>query len=94
MNYLDNPWVIGWIVLALVVAGLALYRKMLTSHEDDIVHVSGEGGVLTKQTSLAGKLEKVDFWGKALTIVLTVYGVFLGAWLIYQGWMSSTRLGG
>ena len=92
MNFLNSPWVILWLILAAVVAGLAFYRRILTSHEDDIVHVSGEGRVLSQQVSLGQKLEKVDYWGKTLTIVLVAYGLLLGGWMIYQGWVQSARL--
>jgi hypothetical protein len=92
MNYLNNPWVIGWLVLGLVVAALALYRKMISSHEDDIVHVSGESRVVSNQVTVAQRLEKIDVWGKTLTIILVAYGLVLGAWLIYQGWLASARV--
>ncbi len=89
-----NIWVVLWLALALCVAAVALYRKMLASQEDDIVHVtSGENKVISKQLQVAQKLEKIDYFGKTLTIVLVVYGVALGGWFIYQGWMQSTRIG-
>jgi len=92
MNLLANPLVIGWIVLALIVAALATYRKMLANQEDDIVHVSGESGNVTRQITLAHRLETIDTWGKTLTIVLVLYGLGLAARLIYQGWVSSVSL--
>ncbi len=89
-----NIWVVLWLVLALCVAGLALYRKLLASQEDDIVHVtSGESKVISKQLNVAQKLEKIDHIGKTLTIVLVAYGVILGGWLIYQGWLQSAKIG-
>jgi len=91
MNFLANPLVVGWIVLALVVVALAMYRKTLSNQEDDIIHVSGESTV-TKQITLAHRLEKIDVWGKTLTIVLVLYGLGLAGWLIYQGWVSSVSL--
>ena len=92
MNFLANPLVIGWILLALVVAALAMYRKTLSNQEDDIIHVSGESGSVTRQITLAHRLEKIDGWGKTLTIVLVLYGLGLAGWLIYQGWVSSVSL--
>jgi hypothetical protein len=93
MDFLSNFWVILWIVLALCVAVLALYRRMVASHEDGIVHVtSGESRVLTQQATFAQKIDKIDFWGKTLTIVLVAYGLILGAWMLYQMWEQSTRV--
>ena len=93
MDFLSNFWVILWIALAPCVAVLALYRRMLASHEDDIVHVtSGENRVLAQQATFAQKIEKIDFWGKTLTIVLVVYGLILGAWILYQLWEQSARV--
>lgn len=93
MDFLSNIWVVLWIVLGVCVALLALYRKMLASHEDDTVHViSGESNVVAQQATFAHKLEKIDFWGKTLTIVLIVYGLILGAWILYQLWEQSARV--
>jgi len=93
MDFLSNIWVILWIVLAACVAALALYRKMVASHEDDTVHViSGERSVVAQQATFAQKIEKIDFWGKTLTIVLIVYGVVLAAWILYQLWEQSAKV--
>ena len=93
MNFLSNPWVVLWLVLGAVVAILALYRRMVASHEDDVVHVtSGESRLLAQQQVMAQKIEKIDFWGKTLTIILVVYGAILGSWILYQLWQESSRL--
>ena len=89
-----NIWVVLWLALALCVLAVAMYRKMLATQEDDIVHVtSGESKVISKQFQVAQKLETIDRFGKTLTIVLVVYGVALAAWFFYQGWMQSARIG-
>ena len=93
MNYWSNPLVILWLILGAIVAALAFYRRSIAAHEDDIVHVtSGENRVLAQQSATAQKIEKIDFWGKSLTIVLVVYGLILGAWILYQLWEESARL--
>lgn len=88
MNLL-NIWVYLWLALGAIVAVLALYRKFISSREDDIVHVSGESAAVTRQVSMAQKLEKIDHWGKILTIVLAGYGLILGAWILYALWQQS-----
>ena len=85
MEYISNPFVISWLVLGVCVAALALYRKFVSSREDDIVHLaSGESQFVSKQTDLAQRLQKLDFWGKTLTIVLAVYGLVLLGIFIYR----------
>ena len=93
MNFLSNIWVDLWLALGVVVIGLAFYRRMIASHEDDVVHVtSGESRLIAQQTVTAQKIEKIDFWGKTLTIVLAVYGMILGSWVLYQLWEQSAKL--
>ena len=78
MEYISNPFVIVWLLLAVCVAALAMYRKFVSNREDDIVHLApGESQFVSKQTNLAQRLQKLDFWGKTLTIVLAVYGMAL-----------------
>ncbi len=88
MNYLSNPWIILWLALGACILVLALYRKTLASREDDIVHVSTGDKAISAQLGVAQRLEKIDFWGKTLTIVLVVYGLALGGILIYQAMNS------
>jgi hypothetical protein len=77
--------VISWLVLGVCVAVLALYRKLVSSREDDFLHLaSGQSHLISKQTDLSQRLQKIDFWGKTLTIVLAVYGLALLGIFIYQ----------
>ncbi len=67
-----------WIVLALAVVSIAIYRKMKARNEDDVLHVSGTNwGAADKQDALAHSMATIDRWGKVLTIVTTVYGLTL-----------------
>src|ERR1035438_7230408 len=61
------PLVIVWIVLALVVLALFLWRQGIARNEDDSLHVM-HGTLTTAQTSLAQKLDVIDKWGKILTV--------------------------
>jgi hypothetical protein len=79
-----------WVVLFLAVASLAVVRKWASREEDDSLHLkSAEVALAQKQTALAGYLDRVDRWGKALTIVVVVYGLALLVRVLYQGWVDS-----
>lgn len=92
MIFLSSIWVILWVVLALAVVALALYRRTVASHEVDVLHVSTSGShLVARQTSLAQRIDKIDFWGKALTIILVVYGFVLAGWILYQVWEQGAR---
>ncbi len=84
MNINLLPYAIFWGVLAIVVLFLIVYRKSVSSQEDDSIHL--EGNVTLQQTSLAHKLASIDRWGKSLTIVVAVYGIALAAIYLYQIW--------
>jgi hypothetical protein len=84
------PLVVSWAVLASGVAGLAFYRKMVASKEDDYLHVDARTNA--QQQVMARKLEALDKWGKLLTIVAAVFTVILLAVLLYNGWNESTRI--
>jgi heme/copper-type cytochrome/quinol oxidase subunit 2 len=84
MNINLLPYAIFWGVLAIVVLFLIVYRKSVSSQEDDSIHL--EGNVAVQQTSLAHKLALIDRWGKSLTIVVALYGIALAAIYLYQIW--------
>ncbi len=83
------PWVIGWVVLAVIVVILAIYRWRMMNQEDDSLHVSeSEAGAVGQQVVLAKKLAVLDRWGKILTVLAVLYGIGLVAFYLYQGWMD------
>ncbi len=64
--------------LVISTAALALYRKFLSMHEDDYVHLSeGEAKYIPQQVTMAHKLQAIDTWGKTLTVLSAVFGVLL-----------------
>ena len=89
------PFVSLWILLALAVLALLIWRKMVSSKEDDNLHVlNGEATQLTAdQSALAQKLEFIDRWGKIVTIVTVVYGVILGGVYVWQSWIQNSKIG-
>jgi len=83
------PFVVLWVLLALGVIGLIIYRRIVAAGEDDMIHVSDAGGSATShQVSVAQKLDQIDKWGKTLTVVVVAYGVILAAIYVYQSWVS------
>ncbi|MGD0364086.1 MAG: hypothetical protein ABSC93_24685 [Bryobacteraceae bacterium] len=86
MNVNLLPYAVFWGVLAIVVVFLIIYRKSVSSHEDDSIHL--EGGMPTEQVALAHRLALIDRWGKSLTVVVALYGVALLALYFYQVWTN------
>jgi len=79
-----------WLALASIVCGLAAYRKLLVRNEDDILHVrDSEAGKIAQQSAMANRLDLVDRWGKALTVVAFVFGVVLAVAVLYQAMGNS-----
>ena len=88
MNLL--PFIVLWILLACTVLAMVVWRKSVSSHEDDSLHVAQ--GPATEQISLAHKLEVIDRWGKILTVVTVVSGLALGALYVYQSWVVASNI--
>lgn len=80
------PYVGGWIVLAVVVLALALYRKFVSSHEaDNYVHISeGEARLIPHQVAVNRTMDKIDHWGEILTIVTVAGGICLAFLYLYS----------
>lgn len=92
MNISLLPFLYPWLVLALAVIGLMIWRKVVASHEDDQLHVLDGGGV-GNQVAVAQKLDQIDKWGKILTVIAVIYGVLLGAAYAYQAWTQAAQTG-
>lgn len=92
MTYL--PYIVSWSVLATIVLALAVYRKVVASHEDDFLHVHDQGTQAVEQQAIvAKKLDAIDRWGKGLTIVAFVYALAIGALFMYNAWVEgSTKI--
>jgi len=93
MNFV--PFVILWILLGLTVLTLFVWRKTVSSKEDDNLHLV-DGGAVTKsseQEEVARKLDLIDRWGKIVTVVAVVYGVILGGLYAYHIWVQNTSIG-
>lgn len=88
------PLAISWAILTLIVIGLALYKKRLDGHLDERIHVDvAEEGVLKEQLAETQRSELVEKWGKALTVVVFLYGLGIVGMLAYHQWVISSSVG-
>lgn len=73
-----------WMVLGVTTLALALYRKFVSMHEDNYVHISeGEQRYIAQQVATFHRLGTIDKWGVSLTIITAVMGLGLAlAYLI------------
>lgn len=85
------PFAVIWAVLAAIVIFLIMYRRKVAHEEDDTLRVLEGGDAITRQVSVAKKLEQIDRWGKTLTIVTLVYGVAIGVSYVYQNWVQASN---
>ena len=84
-----TPFVVLWTAIAAVTLGLALYRKFISAHEDDVIHLGiGAERNIPKQQALAARLGVIDKWGKTLTVVALVFGIALGSVYLYGIWVK------
>ena len=91
MNVSLFPFVAGWLALACTIGGLAIYRRLVLTREDDMLHVLDNELHMLRQTAIAHRLDTVDHWGKILTVTATVYGVLLAVGYFYRVWMEGFR---
>ena len=93
MNINLFPFTVLWMLMAVVVVGLILYRKWVAKDEEDSLHVmDNEVGMVAQQQVTAQKLEIIDHWGKTLTVIVLVYGLVVGSVYLYQAWIASEAL--
>jgi len=85
-------WIV-WGALTLFVISLALIRKFTARNEDDLVHLSGGAEpVIAQQIAVAGKLAKIDRWGKVLTIADVAFGIVLVVTMFVLTYVRSVAL--
>ena len=85
-------WIL-WSALTLFVISLAVFRKFTARRDDEFVHLSGAAdAAITQQAAVANRLDKIDHWGKLLTVVDVVFGVVLFAVTLYITWQNTVAL--
>jgi hypothetical protein len=81
--------VVAFLALTVLTMGLALYRKLLSMHEDDYIHLGpGQERLLPQQNTMAHRMHSIDVWGEVLTAVTLFVGLVLGALYLYHGWIG------
>jgi len=81
------PFTVVWALLAVVVLGLLGYRKLVSSQEEETLHLA-DAAEANHQAVIARKLDWIDKWGKVLTVVALVYGLLLAATYTYHVWLA------
>lgn len=84
-----TPWMILWAALALAVLVMAGYRKIVSVREDETLHLVNPSES-ARQLAIFHKLERIDKWGKLLTVVAAIYGLLLAIAYTYQTWVQAT----
>ena len=92
MPFYLRPFVGLWILLAVVVIALIVWRKVVAWNEDDTLDLH-HSGVIPHLTALAQRLDLIDKWGKILTVITLVLGLMIAAAYTYDGWVKANNLG-
>lgn len=83
------PFIISWIILAVIVAGLFIYHHWLENHEDHYIHLHQDvhdSAIVTSQTTIAKRIAMVDKLKNSLLIALIVYAAVVAAVAGYVSW--------
>ena len=78
-----------WAALALAVLVMAGYRKIASVREDETLHLVNPSES-ARQLAIFHKLERIDKWGRLLTVVAAIYGLLLVLGYTYQTWVQAT----
>ena len=93
MQYAMTISLAVWTVLAAVVIGLALYRKLFSGAELDVLHVrEAEAAQIPRQAFRARRLDWIDQWGKLMTIMTVALGFLIGLVYLIRLWQAGNQL--
>ena len=84
-----TPWMILWAALALAVLVMAGYRKIASVREDETLHLVNPSES-ARQLAIFHELERIDKFGKLLTVVAAIYGLPLAIGYTYLTWVQAT----
>ena len=83
-----TPALVIWMVLAVATLGLALYRKLVSSGETDLIQLGpGRDRHISEQVVLEGKLRTIDHFGKSLTVITLAIGLIVSAAYLYRAFL-------
>lgn len=85
-------YVLIWAALTVVVLAMAAYRWVLVRHEDATLNVLESPGLAAEQARVFRKANGIERWGVALTVVVLIYGLALGAAYLYHLWQVSSQV--
>ena len=88
MNLNFGPFIVLETLLAVAVLALFIWRKTVSSKEDDNIHVLHGEAAVPQQEAIAHKLDVIDKWGKIVTAVTVVFGLLLGAAYMWEGFVK------
>jgi ABC-type Fe3+ transport system permease subunit len=86
------PYLVVWIVLGIIVIVLLVSRIRIAKREDASLDVLEGERQAEQQNEMTKKLERIDWWGQVLTVVLVLYGIILAGIHIYQAWQQSSKI--
>jgi hypothetical protein len=76
-----------------VVIGLALYRKLVSGGELDLLHVrEAEAAQIPRQEFRARRLDWIDHWGKLLTVTTMAFGFLIAVVYLIRLWQANNQL--
>ena len=91
MNLDLRPFIGIEVALILAIFAMIAWRKTVAREEDDTLHVL-QGEPVAHQAAVAHKLDVIDKWGKAVTVIAVVFGLLVAAAYIYQVWVQGTQV--
>jgi len=91
MNLL--PYISTWVILAVVVLVLGIYRIRLARHDDDTLDVIvSDPGVIAHQKEAVHRIKVIDIWGQSLTVLAILYGLAIAALYLYHVWQEGAQI--
>ena len=93
MQYAMTISVVTWTLLAAIVIGLALYRKLVSRGELDVVHIrDAEAALIPGQELFARRLDWIDHWGKRITVATVAYGFLIAVVYLIRVWPDNNQI--